>query len=235
MRETKQNKLLDCIHTAYEQTQGLSLYYEVTDLADFPLQKLAAYLKVTKFQALLASIVFVLGLTRKTVSIFKVNEHFNSHILKIGQFSDDFEVLVSRKILICNEKLGSDKKQSYIQYAFNPELTKCLKQNKPLPAFDIPEYQCTGQVFDMARKYIMYSELNVYSNAVTKQKIFNLFVDNQYLSSVRSILDYFSDPNELYKLVTHVLDRKGTIECSGAIDAKHSSQILRKQIAIFKN
>ena len=132
--ENIKQQLLTSIGNVYDQSKDCKQITDVFDKIDTDLTILSEYFQVTKNQSFFIAMVFTLNYKGISVDINDLVVYFDCNPTKILEFSDDFDELQSRGILI---KKKSNHKVfitfSNYQYTVNRLITDAIMQNKPMP------------------------------------------------------------------------------------------------------
>lgn len=132
--ENIRQQLLTSIGNVYDQSKECKQITAMFDKVDSDLTILSDYFKVTKKQSFFIAMVFVLNYKGNTVDIEDLVEYFDCNPTKILEFSEDFEELQLKGILI-KEKSTHRTKVTIAndQFMLNKVVTDAILQNKPMP------------------------------------------------------------------------------------------------------
>lgn len=133
MKNLKQ-QLLTSIGNVYDQSKECKIIADVFEKIDGDLTILADYFQTTKSQSFFIAMAFVINYKGDSLDINKLIEYFDCNPTKLLEFSEDFEDLTSKGILI-DEKSNHRTKVTFTndQFVLNKEITDAIMQSKPMP------------------------------------------------------------------------------------------------------
>jgi len=156
MVKNLKHELLNTLGKVYESSEKCKLSQTFFDEVDSELKILSKYFKVTKPQALIIAVVFVLNYKGDTVDLKDLIEYFDCNPMKILEFSDDFNELNSRGIF--NKEKSRHRVNvtlSNNQYTINKIITEAILKNNPMPEIEKEEPK---DIVDVLEKLYELSE-----------------------------------------------------------------------------
>ena len=99
MEKNLKLRLLESIGKVYEQSKDCKLEPAFFEKVESELEFLSEYLKVTCHQAFIVAMVFALNYHGDLVDLNELIRYLDCNPMKILEFSDDFEILLSKEIL----------------------------------------------------------------------------------------------------------------------------------------
>jgi SpoVK/Ycf46/Vps4 family AAA+-type ATPase len=133
MKNLKQ-QLLTSIGNVYDQSKECKIIADVFEKIDGDLTILADYFQTTKSQSFFISMVFVFNYKGFSLDINDLVEYFDCNPTKLLEYSEDFEELASKEILIKEKSIHRAKVTlANDQFVLNKEITDAIMHSKPMP------------------------------------------------------------------------------------------------------
>jgi len=133
MKNLKQ-QLLTSIGNVYDQSKECKIIADVFEKIDGDLTILADYFQTTKSQSFFISMVFVFNYKGFSLDINDLVEYFDCNPTKLLEYSEDFEELASKGILIKEKSIHRAKVTlANDQFVLNKEITDAIMHSKPMP------------------------------------------------------------------------------------------------------
>ncbi len=138
MKANIKKELLKSIGKVYEKSQNCKLKSSIFKKLDKELLVIFDYFKTTEKQSFLIANIYAMNYKCDTVDLSDLSKYFECNPIKILEFSDDFESLVSLNIL----EIGTSR-HNYVdlaiannQYVINKQISVAILKNEPLPKFE---------------------------------------------------------------------------------------------------
>jgi len=156
MKQNIKLELLTSIGKVYDQSKGCKLDSTFFDRIDDELQQLSAYFSVSHNQSFIIAMVFALNYKGDTVDLNDLIEYFECNPMKLLEFSDDFETLLTKGIL---KKIKSRHRVKLAftnnQFMVNEKISEAILKNNLMPVIEIETYK---DAFDILKKLFSLSE-----------------------------------------------------------------------------
>lgn len=133
MEQTIKIRLLECIGNIYEVSRDCKLETAFFDQVDKELTELSNYFGISHTQSLFVAMVFSLNYRGDTVDFNDLTLYFDCNPMHLLMYSDDFDVLYSRKIFI--KKKSSHRMLLALnndQITINEKITEAILTNQPM-------------------------------------------------------------------------------------------------------
>lgn len=147
MEKTKKQRVLQSIGNVYKAAKGSKLTDDLFEKIDADLTELSEYFIVSKIQAFLLANVFVLNYKGDTVDMNDLVKYFDCNPLRLLKFSDDFDAMSSKRILL---KHASRNRTKIIfrkdQFIINEKITEAILHNLPMPELEKKNF---GNIVDL--------------------------------------------------------------------------------------
>ncbi len=137
MEKTLKQWVLQSIGNVHEIAKGSQLADGLFEKLDTDLTGLSGYLKVSKIQAFLLANVIVLNYQGDTVDLNDLINHFGCSPIRLLEFSGDFEVLYSNRLLLKHASRNNTKiifRKN--QFIVNEKIVEAILHNLPMPELE---------------------------------------------------------------------------------------------------
>jgi SpoVK/Ycf46/Vps4 family AAA+-type ATPase len=127
-------ELLESIGRIYEQAKKCKLKDSFFEEVNNELVQLSAYFKTTKSQSFFVATIFALNYKGDMVDLNDLIKYFNCNPMKILEYSDDFEWLCDKGILIKQKSYSGIKLAgANSQFTIHEKITEAILQGQPMP------------------------------------------------------------------------------------------------------
>ncbi len=134
MEQTIKIRLLGSIGKIYEESKDCKLESAFFEKATNELTELSNYFGISSIQSLLVAMVFSLNYKGDRVDFNDLIDYFDCNPMKLLEYSDDFENLYSKGILIKEKSIHRiNLALSNNQFTINEKVTEAILNNMPLP------------------------------------------------------------------------------------------------------
>ena len=121
----------------HETAKGSQLEEDLLEKMDTDLTILSGYFKVSKAQAFFLANVFVLNYQGDTVDMNDLVNHFGCNPIRLLEFSPDFDVLYSKRLLL---KHASRNRTKIVfrknQFIVNEKIAEAILHDLPMPELE---------------------------------------------------------------------------------------------------
>ncbi len=147
MEKNLKQRVLQSIGNVHETAKGSQLAEDLFEKLDNDLNGLAKYFGISKIQAFLLANVFVLNYKGDTVDLNDLVNYFGCNPIRLLEFSDDFDVLYSKRLLL---KHASRNRTKIIfrknQFIVNEKIAEAILHNLPMPELEKKDF---GNLVDL--------------------------------------------------------------------------------------
>lgn len=171
--------ILEIVELVFEKSKDSQLRPEFFENVNVELTELAEYLQVTKMQALIVCLVFVLINLEEVPSNNAIGKHLNLNVLIILRYSDDFDALFSKGI-IKKRALKRKGSKSLIgqKYVMNPLVADAITSNEPIPELK----QKANDIYEVL-EYIWYRIYARSNSDISTDELYEEIIDSIQLSN----------------------------------------------------
>jgi len=149
MEKFSKEKLLECIGKVYEQAHKSKLAVSFFEEIDAELIYLSDYFGISKNQALMIAMTFVMNYKGDSVDFSDLISYFDCNPMTLLTFSDDFKELCEKGIL---EKKKTKHRitltYSNDQFTINERVTNAVMNNEPMPSIEMEGLKDVLDVFE---------------------------------------------------------------------------------------
>lgn len=181
-------RILQIIENVHKAAKGSKLDDALFEKVDADLEELSKYLEVSKMQAFFLANVFLLNYKGDTVDLNDLVKYFDCNPLRLLEFSDDFDVMYSKRILL---KHASRNRTRIIfrkgQFIINEKITEAICHNLPMPKLVKKNF---GNVVDLLEEL----------NQLEKRREDDEISVRELLNQTKSILE----SNQQFQLIRKV-------------------------------
>ena len=137
MEKTLKQWVLQSIGNVHETAKGSRLADDLFENLDTDCTWLSGYFKVSKMQVFFFANVFVLNYKGDTVDMNDLVNYFGCNPLRLLEFSHDFNVLYSKRLLL---KYASRNRTKIVfrknQFIVNEKITETILRSLPIPELE---------------------------------------------------------------------------------------------------
>jgi AAA+ superfamily predicted ATPase len=200
MEENFKLVVLESIGKIYEKAQRCRLKADFFDEIDTELTFLSKYFRTTKLQSFFIALTFAMNYKGDTVDMKDLIEFLRCNPMKILEYTDDFNFLLSSGIFVkqqSNHRVNVTGAND--QFSINEKVSEAILNNKPFPKIENEEIQnifgllekiynigvlrdqgkiCTSELFDQTKELI---SCNLHFPLVEKIIGFKFDIEDAYV------------------------------------------------------
>jgi AAA+ superfamily predicted ATPase len=200
MEENFKLVVLESIGKIYEKAQRCRLKADFFDEIDTELTFLSKYFRTTKLQSFFIALTFAMNYKGDTVDMKDLIEFLRCNPMKILEYTDDFNFLLSSGIFVkqqSNHRVNVTGAND--QFSINEKVSEAILNNKPFPKIENEEIQnifgllekiynigvlrdqgkiCTSELFDQTKELF---SCNLHFPLVEKIISFNFNIQDAYI------------------------------------------------------